>query len=77
MINIFYKVTKEAVDKSHPDTALLYLKFKATLKAEQMLSDLELTFKGMKDEESLIITTDDLKSIQSHNSMIHNDIYLQ
>ena len=71
---IFDKVTKEAVDKSHPDTTLHFLKFKATLKAEQKLSDLKLTFKGMRDEESLIITSHEL---QNQYGMIHNDIYLQ
>ena len=71
-INIFDKVTKEAVDNSHPDTALRYLKFVATLKSEQEnISDLKLTFKGMRDEESLIIPSYDLQLIQSHNGMTH------
>ena len=77
MIIIFYKVTKEAVDNSRPDSALLYFKFEATHKAEQeKLSNLKLTFKGMRDEESVIITSGELQSIQIHNGMIHNDIYL-
>ena len=75
MINIFDKVTKEDVDKSRPDTALLYLKFEATHKAEQKkLSNLRITFKGTRDEESVIITSGELQSIQSHNGMIHKDI---
>ena len=77
MINIFDKVTKEAVDSSRLDTALLYLKFEATHKAEQeKLSNLKLTFKGMRDDESLTITSNELQSMQSHQGKIHNDIYL-
>lgn len=75
MINIVDKVTKEDVDNSRPDTALLYLKFEVTRKAEQQkLSNLKLTFKGMRDDESLTITSDELQSMQSHNGMKHKDI---
>ena len=75
MINIVDKVTKEDVDNSHPDTALLYLKFEATHKTEQeKLSNLKLTFKGMRDEESVTITSDELQLMQTHNGMIHKDI---
>ena len=45
---MFDKVTKEAVDNSHPDTTIPFLKFKATLKAEQKVSDLKFPFKGMR-----------------------------
>ena len=58
------KVTKKAVDKSQPDTALLYLKFKASLKPNQDLADLELTFKGMRDGEGLVIASNELQAIQ-------------
>ena len=58
------KVTKKAVDKSQPDTALLYLKFKASLKPNQDLADLELTFKGMRDGESLVIASNELQAIK-------------
>ena len=75
MINIVDKVTKEDVDNSRPDTALLYLKFEVTRKAEQQkLSNLKLTFKGMRDDESLTITSDELQLMQSHNGMIHKNI---
>ena len=78
MINIFNKVTKEDVDKSRPDTALLYLYYEVTLKANQeKFTNLELTFKGMRDEESIIIiTSDDLQSMASQIGMIHKNIYL-
>ena len=75
MINIFAKVTKEAVDNSRPNTALLFLKFRAILKAEQKLSDLKLTFKGMRDEDTLIITSDDLQSMQIRDGTMHKNIY--
>ena len=58
------KITKKAVDKSQPDTALLYLKFKASLKPGEDLADLELTFKGMRDGESLVIACNELQAIQ-------------
>ena len=77
MIYIFDKVTKEDVDKSHPDTALLYLKFEATHKADlEKISNLKLTFEGTRDEDSVIITSDDLQSMPSHQGKIHNDRYL-
>ena len=58
------KITKKAVDKSQPDTALLSLKFKASLKPSENLADLELTFKGMRDGESLVIASNELQAIQ-------------
>ena len=72
----FDKVTKEAVDNSRPDTVLLCLTFEATLKADQELSDLELAFKGMREEESVIIniTSFQLQSIQNNTSMTNKDI---
>ena len=63
------KVTKKAVDKSQPDTALLYLKFKASLKPSENLADLELTFNGMRDGESLVITSNELEAIQGKTGM--------
>ena len=57
-----FKVTKEDVDNSRPDTSLLCLKFKVTFKGHQELTDLELTFNGMRDEDSLVIFSYDLQS---------------
>ena len=77
-INIFDKVTKEAVDNSRPDTALLCLTFEATLKTNQEVSDIELTFKGMSEEESVIIniTSFQLQSMQNNTGMTNKDICL-
>ena len=70
---LFYKVTKEAVDTSRPDTALLCLTFEATLKTDKKLSDLELIFKGIREEESVIIniTSHQLESMQSNAGMLY------
>ena len=73
-IYICYKVTKEDVYNSCPDTALCYLKFQATLKSKQEnISDLELTFNGMRDEKTVTIPSYDLQLIKSHNG-IPNDL---
>ena len=77
MINIFNKVTKEDVDKSQPDNALLHFYFEVTLKVEQKeLTDLELTFKGMRDENRLIITSYQLQSVEGNAGMIYKNTYL-
>ena len=68
---------KKDVDNSSPDTTLLSLNFEVTLKAEQKeLTDLELIFKGMRDEMSLIVTSYQLQAIQSNSGMTHKSIYL-
>ena len=47
---------------TQPDTNVLpYLKFKVTLKDHQKLTDLELTFNGMREMISLVITSDELQ----------------
>ena len=58
------KVSKKVVDKCQPDTALPYLKFKAFLKDDEEVTDLELNFKGMREETSLVISSYDLKQIK-------------
>ena len=76
-INNFNKVAKEDVDNSSPDATLLSLKFEVTLKAEQKeLKDLQLTFNGMRDENTLTITSYQLQSMQSNSGMIHKSIHL-
>ena len=70
----FIKVTKKDVDESRPDTSLLFLKFRATLKAEQNEpTDLELIFTGMSDAKSLTVTSDELQPSQDSKSMIYKD----
>ena len=75
-VNIFDKVSKETVDNSRLDTALLCLTFEATLKADQKLSDLELTFKGMREEKNVFvkITSFQLQSMLNNTGMIYNNI---
>ena len=60
-----HKVTKEAVDQSNPGSALLYLKFKATLKDTAESSNLVLPFKGMRDNEPIVIASYELQQIQN------------
>ena len=73
----FLKVTKKDVDGSRLDTSLLFLKFKATLKAEQNEPiDLEIIFKGMSNAKSLTVTSDELQASQDSKSIIYKDIYL-
>ena len=77
MLQYFHKVTKEDVDNSNVDTALLFLKLKVTSKAEQkVLTDLELTFKGMSDANSLTIASYELQLMKGNTGMIYEDIYL-
>ena len=63
-ISIVLKVSKKAVDKSQPDTALHYLKFKASLNDEEEVIDLELNFKGTIEEKTLVIASYDLEQIK-------------
>ena len=63
-ISIVLKVSKKAVDKSQPDTALHYLKFKASLNHEEEVIDLELNFKGTIEEKTLVIASYDLEQIK-------------
>ena len=58
------KVSKKVVDKCQPDTALPCLKFIAFLKDDKKVTDLELTFKGMRKETSLVIASYDLQQIK-------------
>ena len=58
------KVSKKVVDKSQPDTALPYLNFKALLKDDEEVTDLELNFKGTREDMRLVIASYDLKQIK-------------
>lgn len=59
------KVTKEAVDQSNPGSALVYLKFIATLKDTTECSNLVLPFNGMRDNEPIVIASCELQQIQN------------
>ena len=73
----FLKVTKKDVDESRLDTSLPFLKFKATLKAEQKEPiDLDIIFKGMNNANSLTVTSDELQAIEDIKSINYKDIYL-
>ena len=63
-IFIVLKIFKETVDRCQPDTALPYLNFKALLKDDEDVTDLELSFKGMREETSLVIASYDLQQIK-------------
>ena len=56
------------VDKCQPDMALPYLKFKVSLKDKKELTDLELTFKGIGQQTSLVIPSYDLQQVQETTS---------
>ena len=47
-----------------PDTALPYLKFQAFLKDDKEVTDLKLSFKGMREEASLMIASYDLQQMK-------------
>ena len=73
----FLKVTKKDVDESRLDTSLRFLKFKATLKAEQKEPiDLDIIFKGMRDPLTLTVTSDELQPIEDIKSILYKGIYL-
>ena len=65
-------MTKEAVDQSQHDNALLFLKYEARLKENQELTNLELIFKGMECEQTLTITTDELQDTSANTKSFHN-----
>ena len=48
--------------------ALPYLKFKVSLKDKKELTDLELTFKGISQQMSLVIASYDLQQVQETTS---------
>ena len=58
------KISKKTVDNSQPDTALPYLKFKASFKENKEVIDLELSFIGMREKRSLVIASYDLQQIK-------------
>ena len=59
-----FKVSRKVIDQCQPDNALPYLKFKVTLIAKKKLTDLELTFKGISQQMSLVIASYDLQQQQ-------------
>ena len=63
-LNIFLKVAKDVVDQATLGSSLLYLHFTVKPKDPQKLTDLELTFNGMRDEKTLVITSYELQQIQ-------------
>ena len=66
-----FKVCRKVVDKCQPDMALPYLKFKVSLKDKKELTDLELTFKGISQQMSLVIASYDLQQVQETTSERH------
>ena len=69
LLNIVsFKVCRKVVDQCQPDTALPYIKFKVSLKEEKKLTDLELTFKGISEEMTLVIGSYDLQQVQETTS---------
>ena len=66
------KITKFAVDQFQYGSALPSIKLKVTPKLpHRELNDLELTFKGMRDDTSLVITSYKLQSVQGIKYIIH------
>ena len=63
-LNIFLKVAKDVVDQATLGSSSLYLHFTVKPKDPQKLTDLELTFNGMRDEKTLVITSYELQQIQ-------------
>ena len=63
-----FKVCRKVVDKCQPDTALPYIKFKVSLKDEKKLTDLDLTFKGIRQKTTLVIGCYDLQQVQETTS---------
>ena len=63
-----FKVCREVVNKCQPDMALPYLKFKVSLKDKKELTDVELVFKGISQQMSLVIASYDLQQIQETTS---------
>ena len=63
-----FKVCREVIDRCQPDTALPYLKFKVSLKDNKKLTDLELTFKGISKQMTLVIGCYELQQMQGTTS---------
>ena len=70
LLNILsFKVCRKLIDQCQPDTAVLpYLKFKVFLKDKKEFTDLELTFKGISQQMSLVIPSYDLQQVQETTS---------
>ena len=66
---VLLKVSRRLIDQCQPDTAVLpYLKFKVSLKDERKLPDLELTFNGISEQMSLVISCYELEQLQETTS---------
>ena len=63
-----FKICRKVVDQCQPDMALPYIKFKVSLKDKKELTDVELVFKGISQQMSLVIASYDLQQIQETTS---------
>ena len=63
-----FKIRRKVVDQCQPDMALPYIKFKVSLKDKKELTDVELVFKGISQQMSLVIASYDLQQIQETTS---------
>ena len=68
---VSFKVCREVIDQCQPDMALPYLKFKVSLKDKKELTDLELTFKGISQQMTLVIGSYELQQIHETTSERH------
>ena len=66
-----FKVCRKVVDQCQPDAALPYIKFQVSLKDEKKLTDLDLTFKGIREKTTLVIGCYQLQQIHETASERH------
>ena len=65
---VLFKLSRKAIDKCQPDTALPCLNFKVSLKDKKELTDLKLTFNGINEPMSLLIASYELEQKQETTS---------
>lgn len=67
----FKKVKRKDIDRSQPNSSLLYLHFKIMPKAQMRKpADLKITFEGTKQESFMVISSDELLQFQLGNKLI-------